>query len=427
MRRHEESPTAPAPVPPPQPESQESVLRRRGVHAKALRIRAYLSEIGRTPGCPACETPGPVKSHTRERKTFQDFWEERRRTATPEEVKRGIVVDPDTPALDPSSSSTDVKFGVATDVENSAGQMDEDTFLRALAIFHPLEPDAEENDSKKARVARNLLHIRGEHELKFDVDEEAWPIADLAVRSSFECALIDEHPADRVKAGDEREITQMKDLQLYSWVKEADAPPGKSILLTGWAQRMQGNEVRSRCVLEDLAKTVRDDVFAPMTSPVSVRGLLLYAAWCDLHVETGDVVCASMQADSFCEMFARPPKGQEREGLDLATAWSDARHANGYPSFYIIFIWHTDRMHGFYTWQAGTMSFCARVERDTSCISRRRPLILCKTSDIGEILAAHHRAGGDQREAKRSTRAYLGCTWDSNTAVFKSLNAEDLL
>ena len=46
------------------------------MHAKALRIRAFWSEIGRTPGCAACETPGPGKSHTRECKTCQDAWEE---------------------------------------------------------------------------------------------------------------------------------------------------------------------------------------------------------------------------------------------------------------------------------------------------------------------------------------------------------------
>ena len=66
--------------------------------------------------------------------------------------------------------------------------------------------------------------------------------------------------------------------------------------------------MRSRCVLKDFATTVRDDVFAPTPSPLSVRGLLLHAAWFDLRVETGDLVCACMQA------FARPPKGQERDG-----------------------------------------------------------------------------------------------------------------
>ena len=68
-------------------------------------------------------------------------------------MKRGIVVDPDTRALDPSWSSTNVKPATATDVENSADHIDEDTSLRALAISHPLKPDAEEHVSRKARVA----------------------------------------------------------------------------------------------------------------------------------------------------------------------------------------------------------------------------------------------------------------------------------
>ena len=100
-----ETPTVPPPAPPP--EEHVSEIRGHGVHAKALRVRAFWSEIGRTPGCPACETPGPGKSHTRECKTYQDAWEDSRRKASAEEAKRGIVGDPDTRPLDPSSSSTD--------------------------------------------------------------------------------------------------------------------------------------------------------------------------------------------------------------------------------------------------------------------------------------------------------------------------------
>ena len=161
-----------------------------------------------------------------------------------------------------------------TDNENSANQMDEDNFRRGPATSHHLEPVDDENVSKKARVARNVFHIRGKDGVKFDVNEEAWPNADLVIH----------------------------------------IPPNKSILLTGWARRMMGSEKRSRCELKDFATTVRDDVFAPTPSPLSVRGLLLYAAWFDLRVETGELVCAFMQADSSCEMFARPPKGQERDG-----------------------------------------------------------------------------------------------------------------
>ena len=50
-------------------------------------------------------------------------------------------------------------------------------------------------------MARNVLHIRGEDELKFDVNEEDWPNTELAIRSSYEGALIDRLPADKVKAG----------------------------------------------------------------------------------------------------------------------------------------------------------------------------------------------------------------------------------
>ena len=84
--------------------------------------------------------------------------------------------------------------------------MDEDNFRRGPATSQQLEPVDDENVSKKARVARNVLHIRGEDGVKFDVNEEAWPNADLVNRASYEGALIDGLPSDKVKAGDEREI-----------------------------------------------------------------------------------------------------------------------------------------------------------------------------------------------------------------------------
>ena len=81
--------------------------------------------------------------------------------------------------------------------------MDEDNFQRTLATSHLLEPVDDENVSKKARVARNVLDIQGEDSVKFDVNEEVWPNADLAIHSSYEGALIDGLPADKVKAGDD--------------------------------------------------------------------------------------------------------------------------------------------------------------------------------------------------------------------------------
>ena len=106
-------------------------------------------------------------------------------------------------------------------------------------------------------MARNALHIRDEDRVKFDVNEEAWPNAGRAIHSSYEGGLIDGLPADKVKAGDEGEIKQMEDLQLYSGIKETEIPLDKSVLLKGWARRMKGSNVRSPCVLKDIATTVR--------------------------------------------------------------------------------------------------------------------------------------------------------------------------
>ena len=103
-----------------------------------------------------------------------------------------------------------------TDYKNLADRMDEDNFRRGPATSYQLEPVDDENVSKKARVASNVLHIRGDDSVKFDVNEEAWPNADPAIHSSYEGALIDGLPADKVKAGDEREIKHLKDLQVNS-------------------------------------------------------------------------------------------------------------------------------------------------------------------------------------------------------------------
>ena len=93
--------------------------------------------------------------------------------------------------------------------------MDEDNFRRGPATSHQLEPVDDENVSKKARVARNVLHVRGEDNVKFDVNEEAWPNADLVTRASYDGASIDGVPADKVKAGDERSAAVLRRLKFF--------------------------------------------------------------------------------------------------------------------------------------------------------------------------------------------------------------------
>ena len=56
---------------------------------------------------------------------------------------------------------------------------------------------------------------------------------------------------------------------------------------------------------------MRDDVFAPTPSPLSVRGLLLYAAWFNLRVETG-VLSRKQTHPVKCSLDLR--KDKKRDG-----------------------------------------------------------------------------------------------------------------
>ena len=135
------------------------------------------------------------------------------------------------------------------------------------------------------------------------------PTAELASGSKSRDAL-----TDKVKAGVEREITHMKNLQIFSWVREEDVLLGKTDLAhglgtTGERQRseiamcLEGfcDDSERRCIYTDAISNVGEG-----TSFV-----------CSLErslCETGDLVCAFMQADISCWMFARLPKSQEKEG-----------------------------------------------------------------------------------------------------------------
>ena len=254
--------------------------------------------------------------------------------------------------------------------------------------------------------------------MKFDVNEEGWPNPDLAIHSSYEGALIDGLHSDKVKAGDEREIQQMKDLQLYSWVKETDIPPNKSILLTSWARQVKGNEVRSPCVLKDFATTVRDDVFAPNQSPLPMRGLLLHATWFDLRVETG------MLADSSCEMLARPPKGQERDGW----IWRLHGAMNGMRTASRDF---TEFLAGTLTEHMGFKR--GKLERCLFVHESNEKRVVSHVDDLSSVLSQQRlkisgcrsRSWPWSREEKLSTTAFLWFTWDSSTEVYTMAIAED--
>ena len=83
-------------------------------------------------------------SHSRECKSYQDAWDESRRTASAEEAKRGIVGDPDTRPLDPSGSSLDpepkrTKTTSVTDNDPNRQQRFEKCVSREYSIDNVLE------------------------------------------------------------------------------------------------------------------------------------------------------------------------------------------------------------------------------------------------------------------------------------------------
>ena len=207
---------------------------------------------------------------------------------------------------------------------------------------------------------------------------------------------------------------ETEELIKYSWVKETDIPPDKSILLTSCARRMKEIEVIPRCVLNDFVTTVRDDAIAPTPSLVSVRGLLLYAAWFDLRVETGDVVCAFMQAAPSCEMFARPPKGQERDGW----IWRPHGAINGMRTASGDF---TEFLAGILTehtgFKRGKLERCLFVHEsnETRVVSHVDDPLICAKPATPEKFWMQITKLVVMKRGEALNPAYLWFTWDSRT------------
>ena len=195
----------------------------------------------------------------------------------------------------------------------------------------------------------------------------------------------------------------MKNLQLYSWVKETDILPDNLILLYRLGSTNEGERSEIAMCTEGFRDKGEDDVFAPTPSPVSVR-LLLYAAWFDLRVETGDLVCAFMQADSSCEMFARPPKGHERDG------WIQRLHGamngmrTGSRDFTELLAGTLAKTHGF---QRDKLERCLLVHES------KETRVVSHVDDL-----ADHEVGGDQERRSSQPPRTMWCTWDSSTEVY---------
>ena len=110
-------------------------------------------------------------------------------------------------------------------------------------------------------------------------------------------------------------MKDLDDVDVLEWVKESTVPRDAKILDRGWAMKMKSpSEVRACVVLKDYAVTKLDDLYAPTPTSMTVRCLLIYAAWFGLEVSTSDVRVAFMYAVASEPKCAKPPVEQRAAG-----------------------------------------------------------------------------------------------------------------
>ena len=127
----------------------------------------------------------------------------------------------------------------------------------------------------------------------------------------YEPATMRGLPADLVTKSQAREMKDLDDMNVLEWVEESTFPKDAQILDYGWAMKMTSpSGVRARVVLKIYAVTKLDDLHAPTPTSMTVRCLLLYAAWFGLEVSTSDVRVAFLHAVVSDPKFAKPPVEQ---------------------------------------------------------------------------------------------------------------------
>ena len=137
--------------------------------------------------------------------------------------------------------------------------------------------------------------------------------------------LIQGLPKQLVVEGDKAECENTEALKVFEWVKYADVPQGTDIKTTGWARRLKGEGVRSRCVMRDYATTKRFDVFAPTPTPAALRLLMVWTLIHDMALETADLISAFMQAPMREIRYVWPPNEQKVSGW----LWKILKAMNG--------------------------------------------------------------------------------------------------
>ena len=156
-----------------------------------------------------------------------------------------------------------------------------------------------------------------------DLEDQSSEIADWVVASQAWKVPDSSHPA--IRRGMDREITFLDDFQVYVWFPRDDVPEGTKVYTTDWVMRADGDEVRARLVVQQVARTKREDTFAPTPTPLGLRVLLLYAAVFRLAVVPADMSVAFMHAPSSENTFVWPPMGLRRDGW----VWKLLKAMNG--------------------------------------------------------------------------------------------------
>jgi len=328
----------------------------------AMNIKMFWQEVGKTDGCVACQLGPGGRHHSDVCKRLQQKW---RQGKKPEELvfyrdveikgrkDRGDM-DPQEPtvvfagigpgglsdagAMPAASAATSAPAMLSASAAATAAPATTtappaaaalaaprgDARMRAPAVARPTGTDVVmaaappqqtmaggSGDGKKRRVAliERIVEV-------FDLSTKETPYVNERPEPAGHNwdDLIDGLPRDLVEAGDALEMKNMEELAVVEWIREEHIPEDANVITTGWARRLKGSVVRSRCVLRDYAVSKRDDVFSPTPTLTVVRMLLLWSIIWSLTVEAADLISAFMQAPAREVMYARPPAGLREPG-----------------------------------------------------------------------------------------------------------------
>ena len=177
-----------------------------------------------------------------------------------------------------------------------------------------------ESPTKRTRNSYAIEVLNISKEVKPYVSEAKAPVVMFR-----EEELIQGLPRELVVEGDRKECENMEALKVFEWVKFEDVPVGTELKTTGWARRLKGNGVRSRCVMRDFALTKRFDCFAPTPTPAALRLMMIWCLIWNYILETADLISAFMQAPMREIRYVWPPKEQKVYGW----VWKILKAMNG--------------------------------------------------------------------------------------------------